>query len=52
MNLPHINEDVGLIPGLIQMVKDPVLPQDLVYITDVAGILHCCSCGVDLQLQL
>ena len=44
--------DAGLTSGLTQWVKDSVLPQASVYITDAAWIWHCCGCGKGQQLQL
>ena len=51
-NPSSIYEDVGLIPGLDQWVKDLVLLQASVEVSDVACIWHCCGCGVGQQLQL
>ena len=51
-NPTSIHEDMGLIPGLIQQVKDLMLPRAVVWVTDTAGIPNCCGCGVSQQLQL
>ena len=45
-------EDVGLIPGFVQWVKDLMLPQAAGQVADVARIWRCCGCGVGRQLQL
>ena len=47
-----VHEDVGLIPGLTQYVKDLVLPQVVAQVSDVAQVPHCSGCGIGLKLQL
>ena len=49
---PSVWEDVGLIPGPTQWVKDSALPQAAVLVTEAVWIQRGCGCGVGGQLQL
>ena len=50
---PHsIHEVAGLVPGLIQWVKDLVLLQAAAQAADAAWIWCCCGYGVGRKLQL
>ena len=50
-NPTSVREDVGSIPGLLQWVKDLVLLQAVVEVTDLVWSWRCSGCGVGWQLH-
>ena len=51
-NPTSIHEDVSPILGLTQWVKDLVLLQAAVWVTDASLMQHFCGCDIGWQLQL
>ena len=49
-NPSSIHENVGLIPGPIQWVKNPLWPQAAMQVAHVAWIQSGSGCGVGQQL--
>ena len=50
-NPTSIQEDMGLIPGLTQWIKDHALLWAAVWVADVAWIPRCWGCGWKLWIQ-